>query len=147
MQNTLTKIDANKFLPFSVGFDDVLDRLFGLESNTTYYGYPPYNIYKSSENHYVIEMALAGFNKNNILVELSDGILTVRTKKDPEKTNGSKTENNFIHKGISSRKFERKFTLSDEIFVNSASLNDGMLKIFLEKVIPEHKKAKSIKID
>ena len=147
MQNTLTTIDANKFLPFSVGFDDVLDRLFGLEINSTDYGYPPYNISKRSENNYVIEMALAGFDKNDVSVELSDGILTIKSKKKSVDKNKVDFEDNFIHRGISSRQFERKFTLSDEIFVKSASLNNGMLKISLEKIIPEHKKAKTIKID
>ena len=147
MQNTLTTIDTNKFLPFSVGFDDVLDRLFGLEINSTDYGYPPYNIFKSSENNYVVEMALAGFSKSDVSIELSDGILTIKSKKSSVNQNKNHNDDNFIHKGISSRKFERKFTLSDEIFVKSASLNDGMLKISLEKIIPEHKKAKTIKID
>ncbi|MBC33472.1 MAG: heat-shock protein [Rickettsiales bacterium] len=147
MQNTLTTIDTNKFLPFSVGFDDVLDRLFGLETSPSVYGYPPYNIFKNSENSYVIEMALAGFSKSDVSVELSDGILTIRSKKGSVNQNKDHSEDNFIHKGISSRQFERKFTLSDEIFVKSASLNNGMLKICLEKIIPEHKKAKTIKID
>ena len=147
MQNTLTTIDTNKFLPFSVGFDDVLDRLFGLEINSTDYGYPPYNIFKSSENNYVVEMALAGFSKSDVSIELSDGILTIKSKKSSVNQNKNHNDDNFIHKGISSRQFERKFTLSDEIFVKSASLNDGMLKISLEKIIPEHKKAKTIKID
>lgn len=147
MQNTLTTIDTNKFLPFSVGFDDVLDRLFGLESNTSDFGYPPYNIFKSSDNCYVIEMALAGFSKSEVLVELSDGILTIKSKKNSVNQNKDNYNDNFIHKGISSRQFERKFTLSDEIFVKSASMNDGMLKISLEKIVPDHKKAKTIKID
>ena len=92
-------------------------------------------------------MALAGFSKSEVLVELSDGILTIKSKKNSVNQNKDNYNDNFIHKGISSRQFERKFTLSDEIFVKSASMNDGMLKISLEKIVPDHKKAKTIKID
>ena len=142
MQNTIANIDKQRFTPFTVGFDDLFDRLFDMEVNTSS-GYPPYNIIKADDYNYHIEIAVAGFNKDQIEVELSDGVLTVRSKiKDP-KANESQ---NIIHQGISQRNFVRKFTLSDEIRVKSADLNDGMLKIKLEKVIPEHKKPKLITI-
>ena len=142
MQNTITNIDKQRFTPFTVGFDDLFDRLFDMEVNTSS-GYPPYNIIKSDDYNYHIEIAVAGFNKDQIEVELSDGVLTVRSKIKDHKANETK---NIIHQGISQRHFVRKFTLSDEIRVKSADLNDGMLKIKLEKVIPEHKKPKLITI-
>ena len=142
MQNTITNIDKQRFTPFTVGFDDLFDRLFDMEVNTSS-GYPPYNIIKSDDYNYHIEIAVAGFNKDQIEVELSDGVLTVRSKIKDHKANETQ---NIIHQGISQRHFVRKFTLSDEIRVKSADLNDGMLKIKLEKVIPEHKKPKLITI-
>jgi molecular chaperone IbpA len=87
-------------------------------------------------------MALSGFNKNNIEVEMADGELTVKSKN----LDDSKLNKNFIHKGISERSFIRKFTLSDEIQVKTAEMNDGMLSIELEKIIPDHKKPKLILI-
>ena len=139
MQN-LTTFDTNKYLPYTVGFDNLFQRLFDLDLSTT--GYPHYDIIKTSETNYKIEMALAGFNKDNIDIELQDGTLTVKSKT----TEHNKKNNNFIHKGISERSFLRKFTLSEEINVKSAEMNDGILSIFLERIIPEHKKAQTIKI-
>ena len=139
--NTLSTIDKTKLMPFTVGFDDLFDRLFDLNDSSS--GYPPYNISKTDDLNYVIEMALAGFNKKDIEIELSDGNLTVKSLTDSEDLN---TSSNFIHKGISQRSFVRKFTLSDEIRVKNAELTDGMLRINLEKLIPEHKKPKLIQI-
>ena len=142
MQNTtLSTIDKTKLMPFTVGFDDLFDRLFDLnESNS---GFPPYNITKTDDSNYVIEMAVAGFNKKEIEIQLSDGNLTVRSLSDSEEENKSSS---FIHRGISQRSFVRKFTFSDEIRVKNAELTDGMLRINLEKLIPEHKKPKLIQI-
>ena len=129
MQNTLTTIDKNKFIPYSVGFDDLFDRLFGLESNSS--GYPPYNILRLNENNYLIEMALAGFNKSDIEIQLSDGELSIQSNKKDE-NESSKPNISMIHQGISHRSFLRKFTLSDEVQVKNAEMEDGMLKIKLE---------------
>merc|ERR1711991_649429 len=141
MQNNLTTFDRNKFIPYSIGFDNLFDRLFDidLESSSSY---PPYNISKVDENNYIIEMALAGFNKDDIEIELSDGELTVRSKKRED----SNKDVNLIHQGISHRSFNRKFTLSEEILVKNAEMTNGMLIIKLEKFIPENKKPKLINI-
>ena len=141
MQNNLSTIDKTKFMPFSVGFDDLFDRLFEMDFNST--GYPPYNIIKNDDYHYTIEMALAGFNKSQIEIEHADSKLTVRSV---VKDNTDLNSKNLIHQGISQRSFERSFTLSDEIQVKTAELRDGMLKIKLEKIIPDHKKPKIISI-
>ena len=141
MQNNLTTFDKNKFIPYSIGFDDLFDRLFDmdLESSSSY---PPYNISKVDDNNYIIEMALAGFNKDDIEIELADSELTVRSKK---RENSSK-DANLIHQGISHRSFNRKFTLSEEILVKNAEMKNGMLIIKLQKFIPENKKPKLINI-
>ena len=88
-------------------------------------------------------MALAGFRKDDIEIELSDGELSIKSKENRNK-NIDKME--LVHQGISNRSFIRKFTLSDEILVKNAEMKDGMLKIKLEKFVPEHKKPKSISI-
>ena len=141
MQNNLTTLDVNKFIPYSIGFDNLFDRLFDmdLESSSSY---PPYNISKVDDNNYIIEMALAGFNKDDIEIELADSELTVRSKKR-EDTN---KDVNLIHQGISHRSFNRKFTLSEEILVKNAEMKNGMLIIKLQKFIPENKKPKLINI-
>ena len=141
MQNNLTTFDRNKFIPYSIGFDNLFDRLFDmdLESSSSY---PPYNISKVDDNNYIIEMALAGFNKDDIEIELADSELTVRSKKRED----SKKDVNLIHQGISHRSFNRKFTLSEEILVKNAEMKNGMLIIKLEKFIPENKKPKLISI-
>ena len=141
MQNNLTTLDKNKFIPYSIGFDNLFDRLFDmdLESSSSY---PPYNISKVDDNNYIIEMALAGFNKDDIEIELADSELTVRSKKR-EDTN---KDVNLIHQGISHRSFNRKFTLSEEILVKNAEMKNGMLIIKLQKFIPENKKPKLINI-
>ena len=141
MQNNLTTFDRNKFIPYSIGFDNLFDRLFDIDLESSN-SYPPYNISKVDDNNYVIEMALAGFNKDDIEIELSDGELTVRSKKRED----SNKDVNLIHQGISHRSFNRKFTLSEEILVKNTEMKNGMLIIKLEKFIPENKKPKLINI-
>ena len=141
MQNNLTTFDRNKFIPYSIGFDNLFDRLFDIDLESSN-SYPPYNISKVDENNYIIEMALAGFNKDDIEIELADSELTVRSKKRDD----SNKDVNLIHQGISHRSFNRKFTLSEEILVKNAEMKNGMLIIKLEKFIPENKKPKLISI-
>ena len=141
MQNNLTTFDRNKFIPYSIGFDNLFDRLFDIDLETSN-SYPPYNISKVDDNNYIIEMALAGFNKDDIEIELADSELTVRSKKRED----SNKDVNLIHQGISHRSFNRKFTLSEEILVKNAEMKNGMLIIKLEKFIPENKKPKLISI-
>ena len=141
MQNNLTTFDRNKFIPYSIGFDNLFDRLFDIDLESSN-SYPPYNISKVDDNNYIIEMALAGFNKDDIEIEVADSELTVRSKKRED----SNKDVNLIHQGISHRSFNRKFTLSEEILVKNAEMKNGMLIIKLEKFIPENKKPKLISI-
>ncbi len=141
MQNNLTTFDRSKFIPFSIGFDNLFDRLFDTDLDTSN-SYPPYNISKVDDHNYIIEMALAGFNKDDIEIELADSELTIRSKKREDTVK----DVNLIHQGISHRSFNRKFTLSEEILVKNAEMKNGMLIIKLEKFIPENKKPKLINI-
>ena len=130
----------NQLTPYAVGYDKVFDNLSRyVDNSVTSTGFPPYNIRKEGDYHYVIEMALAGFSKEDIEVEVADGTLSVRSdKKDDVADN--------LYRGISFRKFNRKFTLSDDIVVNDASLDNGMLTINLERVVPEEKKPRLIEV-
>ena len=131
----------NQLTPYAVGFDRVFDQLQNYAShNATATGFPPYNIRKEGEYNFVIDMALAGFSKDDIEVEVADGLLTVRSIKENDENEES------IYRGISYRKFNRKFTLADEIVVKDASLENGMLVISLERIVPEEKKPRKIKI-
>ena len=142
--SAFTPQDLQKMMGFSVGFDSIFDRFFDMDL-TRDSGYPPYNIRKDSELTYSIEVALAGFSKDDIEVEVTDGNLTIRSI--PEDRNAvDKADESFVHKGIAKRSFLRSFTLSDDIIVKGADLKDGMLIVDLEKVIPDEKKPRLIKI-
>jgi molecular chaperone IbpA len=131
----------NQLTPYAVGFDRVFDQLNTyVTNNATSTGFPPYNIRKGGEYNYTIEMALAGFSKNDIEIEVTEGLLTVRSIKENDENDSD------IYRGISYRKFNRKFTLADDIVVNDASLENGMLKIDLERIVPDAKKPRIIKI-
>ena len=142
--SAFTPQDFQKAMGFSIGFDSLFDRLFDMDT-TRDSGYPPYNIRKVNELQYVIELALAGFSKDDIEVEVTEGQLAIRSKKLEEKTEVN-SDDSFVHKGIAKRSFMRQFTLSDDIIVKGADLKDGMLIIDLEKVIPDEKKPRLIQI-
>ena len=106
--------------------------------------FPPYNIKKLNDFNWTIEMALAGFNKKDIEVLYSDNQLTIKSifEKDEDDAEDTTT----IHRGISKRQFKKAFTLADEVVINGAELKDGMLIVDLEKIVPEEKKPRTIKI-
>ena len=127
---------------YSIGFDRMFNTL--LEKNhQASAGYPPYNIQQPEDFKYEIEMALAGFDKKDIEIEVADGALTVKSVKDKD---AGATDEYTLYKGISQRNFTRKFTLADDIVVNGAKLENGMLTIQLERIVPEEKKPKMITI-
>jgi len=140
VRNTLSLIDNfNQLTPYAVGFDRMFDNLSRyVDNNTTSTGFPPYNIRKEGDYNYVIEMALAGFGKDDIEVEVADGTLSVRSVKE------NSEDDSTLYRGISSRRFERKFTMADDIVVNGARLENGMLSLELERVVPEEKKPRLI---
>ena len=125
-----------------VGFDDQVQKMVKIHDDLTKNipNYPPYNIKKTEDNTYVIEVAVAGFAKQDIEIELADNKMIIKgnVKNDePE---------NFLFKGIANRAFTRAFALEDQIEVKDAEMFNGMLKIFLERIIPEHKKPKKIEV-
>ena len=133
--------NLNQLTPYAVGFDRVFDQLNTYaRNNATSTGFPPYNIRKGGDYKFVIEMALAGFSKEDIEIEMAEGLLTVRSIKENDENDSN------IYRGISYRKFNRKFTLADDIVVNDASLENGMLNINLERIVPEEKKPRLIKV-
>ena len=136
----------NSLRPFSVGFDSIFDEFDRMLESTERYStnYPPYNIKKVNDADYRIEVALAGYDKDDIEVELKDSALTVRNK-TREQTIDEKG-NGVIHKGISTRQFERAFTISEDIKVKDAELKNGLLTIDLERIIPDEKKPRLIDI-
>ena len=138
----------NSLRPFSIGFDDMFDQFENMLGNgglSMQSNYPPYNIRRTGQDKYSIEVALAGFSKNDVEVELEDNLLTVRTKQ-VDKSENKNDDGEIIHKGISQRHFARSFTIADDVKVNGAQLKDGLLTIACERIIPEHKKRKLIEI-
>ena len=131
----------NQLTPYAVGFDRVFDQLNRyVDNNVTSTGFPPYNIRKEGDYNYVIEMALAGFGKDDIEVEIADSTLSVRSVKE------NSTDDSTVYRGISYRKFDRKFTLAVDVVVIDAKLDNGMLLVELERVVPEAKKPRLIDI-
>ena len=138
----------NSLRPFSIGFDNMFDQfesLLGDGGLSMQSNYPPYNIRKAGKDKYAIEVAVAGFNKNDVEVEYEDNLLTVKTKK-VDKTVEKDKDGEIIHRGISQRSFSRSFTIADDVKVNGAELKDGLLTVNCEKVVPEQKKRKLIPI-
>ena len=137
----------NSLRPFSIGFDDMFDQfesMLGNGSLAVQSNYPPYNIRKAGKDKYAIEVAVAGFNKDDVEVEYEDNLLTVKTK-DVKRTE-DKESDEVIHRGISQRSFARSFTIADDVKVNGAALKDGLITISCEKIIPEIKKKRLIEI-
>ncbi len=132
----------NQLTPYAVGFDRVFDTLNRyVDNSVSSTGFPPYNIQKVGDYKYQIDMALAGFSKDDIEVEFAENTLVVRSDKKEE------PDDEFTyHRGISYRKFNRKFTLADDIVVNGAKLENGMLTVELERIVPEEKKPRLIEI-
>ena len=144
LRNALQAFDYNHMTPYAVGFDRQFDRLFDYvthQAEST--GYPPYNIQKTEDYKFEIEMALAGFDKKDIEIEVAEGVLTVKSLKDKD---AGATDDYTLYKGISQRNFTRKFTLADDIVVKGAELKNGMLTINLERIVPEEKKPQMIEI-
>ena len=139
--NTPTKLVSNfpyASDPFFIGFDNIVERLHKQANNSG--NYPPYNIIKTGDTSYIVEIAVAGFTKEDIDITLQEGSLTIEGKPVEVETTS------YVHKGIASRAFTRKFTLADTIEVKGADLNNGMLQVFLENIIPEAKKPRKIEI-
>lgn len=131
------------FDKFFVGFDDQINRLHKMHDDITKNipNYPPYNIKKTGDTTYVIEIAVAGFARQDIEIELADGKMLIKGK-----VNSEESDDTFLFKGIANRAFTRTFALDDQIEVKDAEMLNGMLQVFLERIIPEHKKPKKVEV-
>ena len=143
MTNALTIF--NQLRPHTIGYDSIFDHFNDMfESSGLQTNYPPYDIIKQNDTKYDIQVALTGYSKEDIELELKENTLTVRNKQKEKVVN--EDSNSVIHKGISTRQFERAFTISEDIKVKNAELQNGLLNIDLERIIPEEKKARLISI-
>ena len=130
-------INLNKFLTKSIGFEDVFNRFFELQDFNG--GHPFYNITRVKDDKYILEMALAGYKKSEVKVEVTDGVLSIRG-------DTSKETRDYVHKGIARREFAKQLQLSEYVECTGAKLEDGMLKVNLEYNPPEDKKPKTIAV-
>ena len=131
------------FDKFYVGFDEQFNRLAKMHDDITKNipNYPPFNIKKTGDNTYVVELAVAGFAKQDIEIELADGKMIIKGRVEDDSAN-----ENFLFKGIAARNFVRTFALEDQVEVKDAEMMNGMLKVFLERIIPEHRKPKKVEV-
>jgi molecular chaperone IbpA len=136
----------NQLRPVTVGFDNVFDhfeRMFDDDFSFQAPTFPFYNIVKQGKNKYDIELALAGYSKDDIDVSLEDGVLSIKSKKEDKEES---KDGEILHKGIAKRYFSKSFTIADDVEVKGAELKDGLLKVSLERIVPEHKQPRTIDI-
>jgi len=137
------KLDLTPLYANTVGYDrfgSLLDAAFNAERQGA--GYPPYDIELVDENKYAITLAVAGFQESEIDVQVEKGVLTISGKKEEQKK-----DSRFLHRGIASRAFERKFNLADHVEVVDAQLDNGLLHVSLLKEIPDAMKPRKIPVN
>jgi molecular chaperone IbpA len=142
VEDEMRNYDLAPLYRATVGFDriaDLMDRV--LATDVSQPAYPPYNIEKTGENSYRISIAVAGFTADEMNVEVRDGTLTVAARKASEET-----DRKYLHRGIATRAFERRFALADHVRVSGAAHVDGMLHIDLVREVPEALKPRRIEI-
>jgi molecular chaperone IbpA len=128
-----TKYSWDVYSPFSVGLDEIFNRLDAMSGHNT--SYPPYNLIKHDSSNYEIEIALAGFRPEEIEVSTEQNILRVASKVEKRDT-----ERTYLHKGLSKRSFNNSWQLADDVRISSVNFDSGLLIISLERIIPEHQK-------
>ena len=135
----MTHLDIfGQFRPFAIGFDRYFEDLERM-SNITQTNYPPYNVVKEDDEHFSVELAVAGFSKKDVSITKEKNVLVIEGKVEDE-------SKDFVHKGLASRAFNRRFTLADDVEIDSATYKNGILSVSLVRVIPEEDKPVSIKI-
>lgn len=142
MTTYITTFDLPAIHRHAIGFDRMLTELNRTFSNSKTDNYPPHNVIQLDDNHYVIEVAVAGFAETELDVELKENILTVKGEQEKSKSD----ERQYLYRGISSRNFTKTFPLGESIQVRGATVTNGILAINLEQVIPEEKQPKKIAI-
>jgi molecular chaperone IbpA len=137
-QHVYTTLDLPTIYKFAIGFDDLFEQFQMLEQRSKDSGYPPFNLVKYNETNYGIELAVAGFEENELDVEVEDGYLVIRGTNRVVET----TEAEYIHRGIAARDFVKRIKLAEGVEVNSAHVKNGILTVKLEQFIPEPVKQK-----
>ena len=127
--------------PIFIGFSKELERFSNIHREAINQSYPPYDVAQIDENEYIVSLAVAGFSKDDITVEVDNGTLVIKGERDIEDV-----PKHVIHKGIAARKFTRTFALGEYMEVSSAQLENGLLNIHVERIVPEEKKPKTIKV-
>ncbi len=135
--------DLTPLFRSTVGFDRLADMLDSVAQFDAGVSYPPYNIERTEENRYRISLAVAGFAEKDLTLEVKEGVLTVSGKRETEKDG---KERHYLHQGIAGRNFERRFQLAENVEVRGAALENGLLHVDLERLIPEEKKPRRIVI-
>ncbi len=142
---TLRTFDLPSIHKFGIGFDNMLDELMRVNQQQSSVNYPPYNTLKYSEDKYAIELAVAGFSEGDINITVEKNILTIKGEQTVA-LDELETKVEYVNRGISARNFTRTFTLADHVEVVGASAKNGILKIELERKVPEEQKPKTIAI-
>ena len=139
----------NQLRPLSIGYDDVFDHFESMFNHQydsiNVPNYPPYNIVKTGKYTYDIQVALAGYSKKDVDVSFENSVLTIKSVKDKDEEE-VEDNNGVLHKGIAKRMFAKSFTIAEDVEIKGAELKDGLLVVSMEKVIPDHKKARTIEI-
>ena len=139
----------NQLRPLSVGYDDIFDHFESMFNHQydsiNVPNYPPYNIVKTGKYTYDIQVALAGYGKKDVDVSFENSVLTIKSVKDKDEEEVEENEG-VLHKGIAKRNFTKSFTIAEDVEIKGAELKDGLLSVSMERVIPEHKKARTIEI-
>jgi molecular chaperone IbpA len=142
----LRSFDIPSIHKFAVGFDGIFDELMRVNAQQANTNYPPYNIIKHDDDHFAIELAVAGFREGDISITLEKNILTIEGAQEIKVYEGEQLEPEYLHRGISARGFVRPFTLADHVKVVGASAENGILRIELERQVPEEQKPKTVAI-
>jgi molecular chaperone IbpA len=134
-------IDFSPLYRSVVGFDRLADLLETATAETSANGYPPYNIERTDENAYRVDIAVAGFRADELDIEVKENLLTVSGRKT-----ANDEQRHYLHRGLAERNFERRFQLADYVVVTDANLADGLLSIALKRELPEALKPRRIEI-
>jgi molecular chaperone IbpA len=140
--NAMTRFDTQALNRALVGFDRMFDTFETRFGNQLSSNYPPYNVVKKDDDHYAIEIAVAGFKKSEINVEVDGDQLTIKGQRNKDEADGVQ----YMHRGLSARDFVRQFTLAEYMLVQGASIQDGVIRVDLERVVPDHMKPRLIDI-
>ena len=139
----------NQLRPLSVGYDDVFDHFESMFNHQydsiSQPNYPPYNIVKTGKYNYDIQVALAGYGKKDVDVSFENSVLTIKSVKDKDEKEVEENDG-VLHKGIAKRMFSKSFTIAEDVEIKGAELKDGLLVVSMERIIPDHKKARTITI-